>query len=64
VLVGIGLFIRLQISETPAFKRMLAQEKPAALPAVEVIRSMVPMSSWASAQKLPKVDCSTSTRFS
>jgi MHS family shikimate/dehydroshikimate transporter-like MFS transporter len=39
VLVGIGLFIRVQISETPAFKRMLAEEKPAALPAVEVIRS-------------------------
>ncbi len=38
-LVGIGLFIRVQISETPAFKRMLEEEKPAALPAVEVIRN-------------------------
>ena len=39
VLVGIGLFIRVQISETPAFKRMLAEEKPAALPAVEAVRN-------------------------
>jgi MHS family shikimate/dehydroshikimate transporter-like MFS transporter len=65
VLVGIGLFIRVQISETPAFKRMLAEDKPAALPAVSrSSAAMVPMSSWASVQKSPRADCSTSTRFS
>jgi MFS transporter, MHS family, shikimate and dehydroshikimate transport protein len=38
VLVGIGLFIRFRISETPAFRRMLAEGKPATLPAVEAVR--------------------------
>jgi MFS transporter, MHS family, shikimate and dehydroshikimate transport protein len=38
VLVAIGLFIRLKISETPAFSRMLAEEKPSTVPAVEALR--------------------------
>lgn len=38
VLVGIGLFIRVHISETPAFRRVLAEGRPAALPAVEAVR--------------------------
>ncbi|SKA38816.1 metabolite-proton symporter [Enhydrobacter aerosaccus] len=38
VLVGIGLFIRVQISETPAFQRVLREEKRATLPAVEAVR--------------------------
>jgi MHS family shikimate/dehydroshikimate transporter-like MFS transporter len=36
--VAIGLFIRLKISETPAFSRMLAEEKPSTVPAVEALR--------------------------
>jgi MHS family shikimate/dehydroshikimate transporter-like MFS transporter len=39
VLVAIGLFIRTRISETPAFKRMLAEENPASVPAIETVRS-------------------------
>jgi MFS transporter, MHS family, shikimate and dehydroshikimate transport protein len=39
VLVGIGLFIRFKISETPAFKRVLAEEGPAGLPVVEAVRN-------------------------
>jgi MFS family permease len=38
VLVAIGLFIRLKISETPAFSRMLAEEKSSTVPAVEALR--------------------------
>jgi MFS family permease len=37
VLVGLGVFIRRRISETPAFARMLKEEKPARLPLVEAI---------------------------
>ncbi len=38
VLVGIGLFIRIHISETPAFQRVLTEEKPASIPVVEAVR--------------------------
>ena len=38
VLVGLGLFIRFQISETPAFKRIQEQGETAALPVVEAVR--------------------------
>jgi MHS family shikimate/dehydroshikimate transporter-like MFS transporter len=38
VLVGVGLVIRFQLSETPAFRRVLATEKPAAIPVYEAIR--------------------------
>ncbi len=37
VLVGLGLWIRFQISESPAFRRVLATQKPAAIPAYEAI---------------------------
>jgi len=39
VLVGIGLFIRFRISETPAFRRVLAEEGPAGVPVVEAVRN-------------------------
>jgi MFS transporter, MHS family, shikimate and dehydroshikimate transport protein len=39
VLVGIGFFIRFKISETPAFRRVLAEEGPAGLPVVEAVRN-------------------------
>ncbi len=38
VLVGIGLFIRIHISETPAFQRVLTEEVPASIPVVEAVR--------------------------
>lgn len=38
VLVAVGLFIRFQISESPAFSKVLAEGKTAALPAVEAVR--------------------------
>ena len=38
VLVGIGLFIRIHISETPAFQRVLTEEMPASIPVVEAVR--------------------------
>ena len=38
VLVGIGLFIRFRVSETPAFRRVLQEEKPANVPVVEAVR--------------------------
>ncbi|HWX48354.1 MAG TPA: MFS transporter [Roseomonas sp.] len=38
VLVGIGLFIRFQISETPAFQRVLREGRAASLPVVEAVR--------------------------
>lgn len=38
VLVGVGLVIRFQLSESPAFRRVLATEKPAAIPVYEAIR--------------------------
>ncbi|MBK1838701.1 MHS family MFS transporter [Azospirillum sp. YIM B02556] len=37
VLVGVGVFIRRRISETPAFAKMLKEEKPARLPLVEAV---------------------------
>ncbi|HYZ33095.1 MAG TPA: MFS transporter [Crenalkalicoccus sp.] len=37
-LVGVGLFIRFRISETPAFRQVLQQERPADLPVLEVVR--------------------------
>lgn len=39
VLVGIGVFIRLKISETPAFKRVLSEEGAANVPVVEAVRN-------------------------
>jgi len=41
VLVGIGLFIRFRISETTAFKRVLAEEGAANLPVVEAVRGHI-----------------------
>ncbi|MEN9932396.1 MAG: hypothetical protein RIS17_969 [Pseudomonadota bacterium] len=38
LLVGIGLWVRLTILETPAFAAMLAHEKPPAVPLAELIR--------------------------
>jgi MFS family permease len=38
VLVGIGLFIRFKVSETPAFKRVLSEEGTASVPVVEAVR--------------------------
>ena len=38
VLVGVGFFIRVQISETPAFRHMLVEEKPAVVPALDAVR--------------------------
>ncbi|MBR0800306.1 MHS family MFS transporter [Bradyrhizobium jicamae] len=39
VLVGIGIFIRFRISETPAFKRVLKEEGAATVPVVEAVRN-------------------------
>ena len=39
VLVGIGLFIRFKISETPAFKRVLSEEGAASVPVIEAVRN-------------------------
>ncbi|MGY3410924.1 MFS family permease [Bradyrhizobium sp. GM5.1] len=39
VLVGIGIFIRFRISETPAFKRVLNEEGAASVPVVEAMRN-------------------------
>jgi MFS family permease len=38
VMVGVGLYVRLGISETPIFARVLAENRVERLPAVEVIR--------------------------
>ncbi|GJD53917.1 Fosfomycin resistance protein AbaF [Methylobacterium crusticola] len=38
VLVGIGLFIRFKVSETPAFRRVLAEEGRAGVPVIEAVR--------------------------
>jgi MFS family permease len=38
VLVGLGLFIRFKISETPAFKRVLAAGERANVPVIEAVR--------------------------
>jgi MFS family permease len=38
LLVGIGLWVRLTILETPAFAAMLAHEKPPAVPLAELVR--------------------------
>jgi MFS family permease len=38
LLVGVGLWVRLRITETPAFARALAEAPPARVPLVEVIR--------------------------
>ena len=39
VLVGIGLFIRFKISETPAFKRVLREEGTASVPVIEAVHN-------------------------
>src|SRR5690606_1174157 len=39
LLVGIGLYIRLQIEETPVFRQTLDRNEQVKLPMVEVIRS-------------------------
>jgi MHS family shikimate/dehydroshikimate transporter-like MFS transporter len=39
VLVGIGFWIRLQIAETPAFRRVQAEGQTAAIPVVEAVRN-------------------------
>ena len=38
VLVGVGLWVRLRITETPAFKAALAEAPPSHVPVVEVLR--------------------------
>ena len=38
VLVAVALFIRFRISESPAFEKAIAKEKPAVLPVAEVLR--------------------------
>ena len=38
VLVGVALFIRLHVGETPAFERAIEQAPPPALPAAEAVR--------------------------
>lgn len=38
VLVGVGLFVRLRVSEPPAFSSVLADQKQAKLPMAEVVR--------------------------
>ncbi|WP_158809593.1 MFS transporter [Beijerinckia sp. L45] len=38
ILVAVGLWVRLKITETPAFKAALAEAPPAAVPVVEVLR--------------------------
>src|SRR5919199_3878648 len=35
LLVGVGLYIRFRVSESPAFRRMVQQERPAELPVLE-----------------------------
>jgi MFS family permease len=42
VLVAVALFIRFRISESPAFEKAIAKEKPAALPVAEVLRRYWP----------------------
>ena len=39
VLIGVGLFVRLKIVETPAFSRVLESRQTARLPVVEVLKS-------------------------
>src|SRR5690349_24822754 len=38
VMVGIGLYIRLGIMETPTFRRLIAEERIERVPVVEVMR--------------------------
>ena len=38
VMVGIGLYIRLGIFETPVFKRVIAEERVERVPAIEVLK--------------------------
>jgi metabolite-proton symporter len=42
LLVGVALFIRFRIAESPAFEKAVAKEKPAALPVAEVLRNHWP----------------------
>jgi MFS family permease len=37
ILVGLGLWVRLKVSETPAFAKAMAQETPAAVPLAELL---------------------------
>ncbi len=37
LLVGVGLWVRLRLTETPAFAEMLARERPAPVPLAEVV---------------------------
>ncbi|MFL4475853.1 MFS transporter [Paeniglutamicibacter sp. MACA_103] len=39
VLVGVGLFIRLKVMETPAFRKLAAVEEKATIPALELMRN-------------------------
>lgn len=38
VLVGVGLYVRLKITETPVFKRALERDEPAKLPVADALR--------------------------
>lgn len=38
LLVGLGLWVRLKLTETPAFAELLARERPAPVPLTEVLR--------------------------
>ncbi|CAK8738825.1 Sialic acid transporter NanT [Sodalis praecaptivus] len=57
VLLGIGLFIRSQISETPAFKKSSAREARPAYLCSRRCGTISQPSCWVSAPKLPKVVC-------
>jgi MFS family permease len=43
VLVGLGLWVRLKLSETPAFAAMLEEGPPPAVPFAELLRSHLPV---------------------
>jgi MFS family permease len=42
VLVGVGLWVRLKIAETPAFAKALTEAPPARVPLAEVVREHMP----------------------
>jgi MFS family permease len=46
VMVGIGLYIRLGILETPTFRRLIAEERIERVPVVEVLRRQPREGSW------------------
>ncbi len=60
VLVLVGLYVRLRIEETPAFRRALTNNERVKVPIVDVFRKHGATCCWEPSRQSPSSSCSIS----